>query len=410
MKNWKKRTFNIRAVIGVIVIIVLAFAFIACSGSDDVIDDGKDNGTTNGTDNGTDNGTTNGADNSTGTETETIDTADGSSIEQAITLSITQWKEGEVATGEAKWYKFEAASETSYRVQWKDKYEKSDSDTYTAWIKVTAYQSDGTTKISNIDESASLGLTLPRTVSGVSGTVYLKVEPYSSNASYAGTYTIRFYDPAIVVPQVPMSISYVSATPVPTVVVSWDYSTSGVTGYRLYRSSTETGEYTKIGADITNYYTSSYTDTSVSAGNTYWYKVAAYNSVGEGEKSDAKQSDTVPAASVGTSLTIGTEKTDCTISTATQVDWYTFTAVSGTTYKLQWEDHWDSSTGSFSSSSYTGVVQVSAFKSDGTPILRNSIEGWSYPSTVSGVSGTVYIKVIAYSTYTGTYGIKVYQQ
>jgi len=337
-------------------------------------------------------------------------TPDGSSNGLAISLLTTQWKDGSVATGEAKWYKFEATSGTSYRVQWKDEDVSAD---YTAWIKVTAYQSNGTTNISTINGATS-GWTNPRTISGVSGTVYLKVEPYSSSASYAGTYAIRFYNPAIVVPQIPITISSISATPSQTVVISWNsvLSTSGVSGYRVYRSSSETGTYTQIGADITSYLTTRYTDTNVSAGSTYWYKVAAYNSVGEGDKSDAKQSDTVPSTSVGTELIIGAAITESTLSMTTQVDWYKFTAVSGTTYNVQWADYYQKPDGS----TYTGDIKVSAFTSDGTPItsIQNTDFGWTTPKTISGVSGTVYLKVEAYVlgsiSKTGTYGIKVYQQ
>jgi hypothetical protein len=333
---------------------------------------------------------------------------DGSSKEQAIALSITKWKNGSVATGEAKWYKFEATSGTSYRVQWKDKYEKPADDSYTAWVKVTAYQSNGTTKISTVDE-ATFGWESPKTISSVSGTVYIKVEPYNSSASYAGTYTIRFFDPAIVVPQIPMSISYASATPVPTVVVSWNY-TSGVSGYRVYRSNTETGTYTQIGTDITNNSTTRYTDTNVTAGNTYWYKVAAYNSVGEGNKSDAKQSDTVPATSVViTTLTVGAAITDGTLSTATQIDWYKFEPLSGKNYNVQWADSYQKPDGS----TYTGDIKVSAFKTDGSYIFLNSDSGWTYPSTIysSSVPGTVvYLKVESYGSKIGTYGIKVFEK
>jgi len=333
------------------------------------------------------------------------DKADGSSKEQAITLSITKWKEGSVATGEAKWYKFDAASEAKYNVQWKD---EDFSDDYTAWIKVTAYKSDGTTKISGID--GATGWSYPRPVSGVSGTVYLKVEPYNSIASYAGTYAIRFYDPAVVVPQIPLSISSVKATPVPNIIITWSYiySTGGVTGVNVYRSTSETGTYTKLGT-VTGTLTSSYTDTTVTAGNTYWYKVASYNSVGERDKSDA-MSDTVPNASSVKSLTVGTTSTALTEDTiGTEVIWYKFTATSGITYNVQWADSWQKPDGS----TYTGDILVSAFKSDGTSIFQNYDDGWTSPRTVSSVSGTVYIKVEAYiyngAAKTGTYGIKVYQ-
>jgi len=210
-----------------------------------------------------------------------------------------------------------------------------------------------------------------------------------------------------IVPQTPVSISYASANPA-SVVISWN-SVSEAIGYHVYRSSSQAGTYTKISSDII---TTSYTDTSVNAGNTYWYKVAAYNNAGEGNKSDAKQSDKVP---VVTLLTVGADITgDIIMETETQVDWYKFSAINGTTYKIQCADATNKPSGSF----YSSVVKVSAFMSDGTtPItsIQNATNTWSYsPVTLSGVNGTIYLKVeAAYSPCLfsiGTYGIKVSQQ
>jgi len=325
----------------------------------------------------------------------------GSSRELAIPLSDTQWENGSVATGGAKWYKFQSTSTIHYGVQWKDMSDKPASDDYTASVKVTAYESNGTTIISAINGSTS-GYTSPKTIYMVIGTVYLKVEP---TASSAGTYAIRFYNVASVVPQIPMSISSVSATPA-SVVVTWNYSvssTNGVSGYRVYRSSTETGTYTKIGADITDLTTRSYTDTNVSAGSTYWYKVAAYNSVGEGDKSAVRQS-IVPNTTDITSLTIGATATQGSLSTVTQVNWYKFTATSTTTYYVHCTDSYSIESGS----SYTASVRLSAFESDGiTPITDIQDVTVSSPRTVSGVNGTVYYLKVAAPNIPGTYCIKV---
>jgi len=63
-----------------------------------------------------------------------------------------------------------------------------------------------------------------------------------------------------------------------SIKITWD-SVTGATGYRVYRSETETGPYTQIGADITT--GTEYTDTGLTTGNTYYYKLSAFDGNGE---------------------------------------------------------------------------------------------------------------------------------
>jgi len=62
------------------------------------------------------------------------------------------------------------------------------------------------------------------------------------------------------------------------VTLSWTASTStGVTGYDVYRSTTSGGPYTQVGTATS----SPYTDTSVSAGQTYYYVVTTVATSGQ---------------------------------------------------------------------------------------------------------------------------------
>ncbi|MGD0818111.1 MAG: fibronectin type III domain-containing protein [Methanomassiliicoccales archaeon] len=55
---------------------------------------------------------------------------------------------------------------------------------------------------------------------------------------------------------------------------------SAVPGYKLYRAATETGTYTEIASPSGT----TYTDTGLTNGQAYWYKVSAVNAAGEGAK------------------------------------------------------------------------------------------------------------------------------
>lgn len=66
------------------------------------------------------------------------------------------------------------------------------------------------------------------------------------------------------------------------ITLTWK-KVSGVTGYQIYRSTSKNGTYEKI-ATVKSAKTTSYTDTSVKAGKTYYYKIRTYKK--NGEKTD----------------------------------------------------------------------------------------------------------------------------
>jgi len=64
--------------------------------------------------------------------------------------------------------------------------------------------------------------------------------------------------------------------------LSWS-TVSGATSYKVYRSTSATGNYTLVGTSTT----ASYSDINLTASTTYYYKVSAVNGNGEGSQSSA---------------------------------------------------------------------------------------------------------------------------
>jgi hypothetical protein len=344
-------------------------------------------------------------------------TAPALTKDDAIKLTGGKWEDGSITEGTSRWYKFDAESGVNYSVQWKHAHDKPRGENYTASVKATAYKSDGTTIISDDWELLDFAYTYPKALSGVSGTVYLKVEIIPTYSG--GTFAVRFYDQASM-PQVTIVVDSARATIVPFVAVKWhvqplslyggnsDDAKGTVSGFRVYRSNTETGAYNQIGEDfiftdyqLTNIPSSDagrviYYDKDVIAGSSYWYKVTAYNSTGETEMSSPRQSEPVPGPTETLPLIIGAEKTEGTLKDETEVVWYTFTAEAGETYSVQWETNMDNSQNSYS---VYGSIAVSVFTADKelvnfkTTYSDGSAEGYKVPGTISGVSGTVYIKI-----------------
>ena len=61
--------------------------------------------------------------------------------------------------------------------------------------------------------------------------------------------------------------------------IRWDKE-YGVTGYRIYRSTSKDGKYTKV-ATVSNKSSNTYTDGGLISGKTYYYKIRAYKTVGD---------------------------------------------------------------------------------------------------------------------------------
>lgn len=105
-------------------------------------------------------------------------------------------------------------------------------------------------------------------------TYYYKVRAYSLNGTvktYSGYSAIAY---AKTLPLAPASVVASSPT-YNSIKISWA-AVTGASGYSVYRSTTATGTFTLLSSVTTAYYTNS----SLTPGATYYYKVAAYRLVG----------------------------------------------------------------------------------------------------------------------------------
>jgi uncharacterized protein YceK len=75
------------------------------------------------------------------------------------------------------------------------------------------------------------------------------------------------------------SINFAASQQAPhSVALSWHASSSAISGYNVYRATTNGGPYSKINSGLIT--VASYTDTSVSGGTTYYYVSTSVDSVG----------------------------------------------------------------------------------------------------------------------------------
>jgi hypothetical protein len=108
-----------------------------------------------------------------------------------------------------------------------------------------------------VGQTATLNVTFaPAATGSVTGSVTV-----TSNASNSPTI---------------ISLSGTGAAVLHSADLSWVASTSVVTGYNVYRSTVTAGPFTKLTSSLISALT--YTDTSVQAGQTYYYVVTAVNS------------------------------------------------------------------------------------------------------------------------------------
>ncbi|MGA7625139.1 MAG: choice-of-anchor D domain-containing protein, partial [Candidatus Acidiferrales bacterium] len=123
---------------------------------------------------------------------------------------------------------------------------------------------------------AGTGFTLSGSSGGVSlepgqsETYTVKFDPRSA-ASDSGTLTVNSNASTAV--KVGLSGTGVTAPTNLTVTLKWDASSSKVSGYFVYRSTKSDGPYSKLNSSVDG--STSYTDSTIAAGQTYYYVVAA---------------------------------------------------------------------------------------------------------------------------------------
>ncbi len=132
----------------------------------------------------------------------------------------------------------------------------------------------------------------------------------------------------------------VSGTPTQTSIsLDWSDSAGNPIGesvfYRVYRSATQSGTYAQVASNLT---TSNYTDSGLTAGTTYWYKVASYDAVGNisAQTPSTGISGTTAAAADTTppNAPAGTISVGGATSSSLAVSWTASTSTDVTGYKI----------------------------------------------------------------------------
>ena len=143
----------------------------------------------------------------------------------------------------------------------------------------------------NFAETTACPSSLP---AGASCTISVTFTP---TAAGTPTGSITFTDNAAASPQaVSLSGTAVAAasTATPSVALSWTESSSSISGYNVYRSTTSGTGYTQVNSSLLT--SPAYTDTSVSNGQTYYYVVTSVNTSNVQSAYSAQVTAVVPAS------------------------------------------------------------------------------------------------------------------
>lgn len=192
-------------------------------------------------------------------------------------------------------------------------------------------------------------------------TYYYKVSAYNGNmesslSSNYATATLGLYAPSSVNALVVASTNSGSNS----IIVVWT-PVSGVTGYKVYRSTSSNGSYSSVGSTAS----ASYTDNNVSSGTTYYYKVSSTTTSGaESSQSSATASATVLNAPEWVSATYSSSSVTLewgSVSGATGYRVYRSTSNSGA-YNQLTESYYTSYSDISVSSGRTYYYKISAYK------------------------------------------------
>ncbi|HEY4300120.1 MAG TPA: malectin domain-containing carbohydrate-binding protein [Candidatus Didemnitutus sp.] len=225
---------------------------------------------------------------------------------------------------------------------------------------------NGTSVLSNFDIFAAVGQNhaLEREFNATANSsgqiVVAFTHGTADNPSVAG---LEVWTPASVT--VPSTPTGVTATPSSSsVALSWTAS-SGATSYNVFRSTTSNGEGTT--AYASNITTVSFTDTAVTTGTTYYYKVAAVNSAGmSAQSSEVHAAPTATAPSTPTGVTATSNSNSIGLS-------------------------WSASAGA---TSYN-IYRSTSSNGEGTSAYVSNVTTTSYTDSAVAVGTTYYYKVAA---------------
>ena len=153
---------------------------------------------------------------------------------------------------------------------------------------------EGSVKVKSVTSSSSefvvTGLSLPVTIAAGHSVHYTVTftPQQSGKASASLSFASNASDS-----EVSESVAGSGVAPKQVVMLSWNASTSQVVGYNIYRGHSGGGPYTRINSATDA--ATTFSDTSVAAGNTYFYVITAVNSKGQESKYSNQAEVVVPS-------------------------------------------------------------------------------------------------------------------
>jgi len=236
-------------------------------------------------------------------------------------------------------------------------------------------------------------------------TYYYKVAAYNSNV----TSNQSGYASATILPSKPTSVT-ATANSEGSITVSWS-SVTGAAGYYIYRSESYYGTYDSIGTSATT----SYEDTFLSANTAYYYKVAAYNSGGTGNKSSYTFTRTLPSAPTSVTATANSANSITvsweSVTGATEYYIYRSTTSNGT-YSQVGTSATNSYTNTSLSTNTTYYYKVAAYNSGGTGNQSGYVSATTLPSAPTSVTATANSAnsiAVSWESVTGATGYYIYR-
>jgi len=241
------------------------------------------------------------------------------------------------------------------------------------------------------------------------------INKWSSEDRVYGNTTL--YAKWVLLPTVPTSVSAFSASATSN-KISWT-SVSGTSGYQVFRSFSATGTYTWLA----NAFTTSYTNSGLTTGTTYYYKVKAYNTVGTTSVfsgfSTIVSAKPIPSAPTGVSAVSAS-------ATSAKLSWTSVSGVSGYqvfrsfsatgTYTWLANAFTNSYTNSGLTTGTTYYYKVKAYKTVGTTsvfgnysIVISAKPIPSAPTGVSAVSASATSNKISWTSVSGAIGYQVFR-
>jgi len=158
-------------------------------------------------------------------------------------------------------------------------------DTGTASVVVSGESLTGTS-------FSSSGLSVPLTLAGGQSATFTVT--FAPAAAGSATGTVSVVSNASNSPT-SLALAGTGTTSSDSVALTWNASTSSVAGYNAYRGNQSGGPYTKLNSSLVA--TTAYTDSSVQAGQTYFYVATAVNSSGAESVYSNEVPATVPSSS-----------------------------------------------------------------------------------------------------------------